>query len=145
MPVQQCRDDPPLQAGGFFGKRGSVTPPPVPSNDMSHHNARLAMLWLVVTRIAARCQHSNGGAILPCMLEVSSTHVVGEECCAACCQCSNTRQSIVVYVLLNVWIFFPILKISHTCYLLLRLYLESRCGCRRRHRRRCGCRGRCCC
>jgi len=41
--------------------------------------------------IAAHCQHSNGGAILPCKLEVSSTHVVGEEHHAACCQRSNTE------------------------------------------------------
>ncbi len=25
LPVQQCRGDPPLHAGGFFGKRGSVS------------------------------------------------------------------------------------------------------------------------
>ena len=42
-------------------------------------------------RVAARRQHSSGGAILPCMLEVSSTRVVGEEHRAACCQCSNTE------------------------------------------------------
>ena len=55
--------------------------------------ARWRVLWQEreCERIVARRQHSNGGAILPCMLEVSSTRVVGEERRAACCQRSNTE------------------------------------------------------
>ncbi len=58
--------------------------------------------------IAARPQCSNGGAILPCMLEVSKTHVEGEERRAACCQHSNTEAFDCSS--LGFWIFFPILK-----------------------------------
>jgi hypothetical protein len=61
-------------------------------------------------RITARCQHSNGGAILPCMLEVSSTRVVGEECCAACCQRSNTEAIDCSLRFVEFLVFFPILK-----------------------------------
>ncbi len=60
--------------------------------------------------IAARRQHSNGGKILSCMLEVSSTRVVGEDRRAACCQRSNTEAidcSLRFVEFLN---FFPILK-----------------------------------
>ncbi len=55
--------------------------------------ARWRVLWQEreCEHIAACHQHSNGGAILPCMLEVSSTRVVGEERRAACCQRSNTE------------------------------------------------------
>jgi hypothetical protein len=55
--------------------------------------ARWRVIWQEreCERIAVHFQHSNGGAMLPCMLEVSSTHVVGEERRAACCQRSNTE------------------------------------------------------
>ena len=55
--------------------------------------ARWRILWQEreCERIAAHPQRSNGGAILPCMLEVSSTYVEGEERRAACCQRSNTE------------------------------------------------------
>jgi hypothetical protein len=60
-------------------------------------------------RIAAPHQHSNGRAILPCMLEVSSTRVVGEERHAACCQHSNT-EAIDCSLRFVDFIFFSILK-----------------------------------
>jgi hypothetical protein len=49
--------------------------------------ARWRVLWQEreCERITVHPQHSNEGAILPCMLEVSSAHVEGEECHAACC------------------------------------------------------------
>ncbi len=56
--------------------------------------------------IAACCQHSNGGAIFPCMLEVSSTRVVGRSTVQHVASAAIQRQSIVVCVLLNFWIFF---------------------------------------
>jgi hypothetical protein len=55
-------------------------------------------------------QHSNGGAILPCMLEVSSTRVVGEERHAACCQRSNTEAIDCSLRFVEFLDFFPILK-----------------------------------
>ncbi len=54
-------------------------------------------------RIAAHPQRSNGGAILPWVLEVSSIRVVGEERRAACYQCSNTEA---FDCSLGFWIFF---------------------------------------
>ncbi len=67
--------------------------------------ARWRVLWQEreCERITARTQRSNGGAILPCMLEVSSTRVEGEECRAACCQHSNTEA---FDCSLGFWIFF---------------------------------------
>ncbi len=62
-------------------------------------------------RTATRHQHSNGGAILPCMLEVSSTRVVGEEHHAACCQCSNEEAIDCSLRFVKFLDFFPILKI----------------------------------
>jgi hypothetical protein len=55
--------------------------------------ARWRVLWQEkeCERIAAHTQRSNGEAIFPCVLEVSSTHVEEEERHAACCQCSNTE------------------------------------------------------
>jgi hypothetical protein len=72
-----------------------VSPPPQMeeehlANAVMHGQSPLAR-WKVLwqerecERIAARPQRSNGGAILPCMLEVSLTRVEGEERCAACC------------------------------------------------------------
>jgi hypothetical protein len=61
-------------------------------------------------RIAVHRQHSNGGVILPCMLEVSSTRVVGEERRAACCQCSNTEVIDCSLRFVEFLDFFPILK-----------------------------------
>ncbi len=67
--------------------------------------ARLRVLWQEreCERITAHTQCSNGGAILPCMLEVSSTRVEGEEHRAACCQRSNTEA---FDCSLGFWIFF---------------------------------------
>jgi hypothetical protein len=67
--------------------------------------ARWRVLWQEreCERIAARPKHSNGGAILPCMLEVSSTRVEGEEHHTACCQRSNTEA---FDCSLGFWIFF---------------------------------------
>ncbi len=72
--------------------------------------ARRRVLWQEreCERIAARCKHSNGGAIFPCMLEVSSTRVVGEECRAACCQ--NTEAIDYSLRIVEFLDFFPILK-----------------------------------
>jgi hypothetical protein len=55
--------------------------------------ARWRVLWQEreCERIAAHPQRSNRGVILPCMLEVSSTRVEGEERHAACCQHSNSE------------------------------------------------------
>ncbi len=80
--------------------------------------ARWRVLWQEreCERIAARCQHSNGGAILPCMLEVSSTRVVEEERRAACCQCSNTEAIDCSLRFVEFLDFFPILK-SFPCVL----------------------------
>ncbi len=86
LPVQRCRGDPPLHPRGFFWQERECE------------------------CIAARCQHSNGGAILPCMLEVSSTRVVGEECRAACCQCSNTEAIDCSLRFVDFFDFFSILK-----------------------------------
>ncbi len=78
-----------------------VSPPPQMEEDRLASAAMLGRSplarWRVLWReresecIAARPQRSNEGVILPCMLEVSSTHVEGEERRAACCQCSNTE------------------------------------------------------
>ncbi len=67
--------------------------------------ARWRVLWQEreCERIAACPQCSNGGAILPCVLKVSSTRVEGEERCAACCLCSNTEA---FDYSLGFWIFF---------------------------------------
>jgi hypothetical protein len=67
--------------------------------------ARWRVLWQEreCERIAARPQCSNGGGILPCMLEVSSTGVEGGECHEACCQRSNTEA---FDCSLGFWIFF---------------------------------------
>ena len=74
--------------------------------------ARWRVLWQdrECERIAARPQRSNGGAILPCMLEVSSTHVEGKERRAACCQRSNTEAIDCSLCLLNFLDVFSILK-----------------------------------
>jgi hypothetical protein len=74
--------------------------------------ARWRVLWpeRECEHIAARCQHSNGGAILPCMLEVSSTRVVEEERRAACCQRSNTEAIDCSLRFVEFFDFFPILK-----------------------------------
>jgi hypothetical protein len=77
--MQRCMGDPPLHAGGFFGKRGSVS--------ASQHIPSVAM----------------EGRFSLCVLEVSSTRVEGEECHAACCQCSNTEA---FDCSLGFWIFF---------------------------------------
>jgi hypothetical protein len=55
--------------------------------------ARWRVLWQEreCEPIAARPQRSNGGVILPWVLEVSSTCVEGGECHAACCQRSSTE------------------------------------------------------
>jgi hypothetical protein len=67
--------------------------------------ARWRVLWQEreFERIAVRPHRSNGGAILPCVLEVSSTRVEGEERREACCQCSNTEA---FDCSLGFWIFF---------------------------------------
>ncbi len=81
-----------------------------------YHSATSAICWRVLwqerecERIAAHCQHSNGGAILFCMLEVSSTRVVGEERRAACCQRSNTVAIDCSLRFVEFLDFFPILK-----------------------------------
>ncbi len=90
-----------------------ISPPPQMEEERlasaaMHGRSPLAH-WRVLWRerecehIAARPQRSNGGAILPCMLEVSSTHVEGGERCAACCQRSNTEA---FDCSLGFWIFF---------------------------------------
>jgi hypothetical protein len=72
--------------------------------------ARCRVLWQEreCERIAAHPQRSNGGVILPCMLEVFSTHVEGEEHRAVCCQCSNTEA---FDCSLGFWIFFQFEKL----------------------------------
>jgi hypothetical protein len=78
-----------------------VSPPPQKEEEClasaaMHGRSPLAR-WRVLWRerececIAARPQRSNGGAILPWVLEASSTCVEGEERHAACCQRSNTE------------------------------------------------------
>ncbi len=71
--------------------------------------ARWRVLWQEreCKRIAAHPQRSNGGVILPCMLEVSLTRVEGGDYRAACCQCSNTEA---FDCSLGFWILFLILK-----------------------------------
>ncbi len=73
--------------------------------------ARWRVLWQEgeCERITAHPQRSNGGAILPCVLEVSSTCVEGEERLAACCQRTNIEA---FDCSLGFWIFFQFLKIT---------------------------------
>ncbi len=82
--MQQCMGDPPLHAGGFCGKRGSVS--------ASQRITSLAM---------------EGQFSLTCSRFLPSTHVEGEEHRAACCQRSNTEA---IDCSLGFWFFFPILK-----------------------------------
>jgi hypothetical protein len=90
-----------------------VSPPPQMEKErlasVTMHGQSPLACWRVLwrerecERIAARPQHSNGGAVFPCVLEVSSTRVEGEERHAACCQRSNTEA---FDCSLGFWIFF---------------------------------------
>ena len=106
--------------GAMLFAHWRVSPPPQVEDERlasaeMHGRSPLAC-WRVLQqereceRIAAHCQHSNGGAILPCMLEVSSTRVVGEERRAACCQVGNTEAIDCRVRFVEFLDFFPILK-----------------------------------
>ncbi len=92
LPVQQCRGNPPLHTGGFFGKRGSVS---------------------ALQRVASIAM--EGRFSLACWRSPQPVQW-GRSAVQHVASAAIQRQLLVVYLLLNFWFFsnfeeFPILAI----------------------------------